>query len=174
MLEMIKKLAYNSDLFTLKIKQTKKLTSINMQLFTPFVSTSEVPYTLDFLKSNYPTVLKTQCFNEKNLPFAIEVTATEIGHLFEHILIDELCSLKIKSGAKSAIFNGNTSWNWKTHPYGSFQIWIDIGRKDLPLLIEGLKKAILLTNQLIQPKVDAINLRATNSSSPQTIFESLN
>lgn len=171
MLEMIKKLSYNSDLFSLKIKQTKKITEIDMQLFTPFVNTSELPYTLDFLESEYPTVLKTECFNENNLPFIVEVNATEIGHLFEHILIDELCSLKIKAGAKSAIFNGNTSWNWKINPYGSFQIWIDIGKDDLNLLIEGLKKTIYITKKLIQPNINTLNLRATTLDHPQTLLE---
>lgn len=150
---MVKNLSYHSDLFSFKIGQTRKITMINIQFFTPFVNTSEIPSTLNFLKSEYPSVLLTTCFNDKNLPFIVEVNATEIGHLFEHILIDELCFLKIKHGAESAIYNGNTSWNWKINPYGSFQIRIDIGKKDLPILVEGLKKTIYLTNKLIRTEV---------------------
>lgn len=140
-----------------------------MQINFALVNTSDIPQTLTFLKENYPSVLRTQCFNDQNLPFAIEVEKTEIGHLFEHILIDNLCALKIKSGANSAVFNGTTSWNWKETPYGSFEIWIDIGRKDQSLLIEGLKQTIELTKKLMTPAFqtlvdssrDSNNLRVT-------------
>ncbi len=162
MLEVVKTLNFSSTLFNLKLRQTKRATVIDMQLNIPLVNTSDIPDTFSFLQSNYPSVLDTQCFNDNNLPFSVEVTATEIGHLFEHILIDELCSLKIKTGAKSAVYSGNTSWNWKLNPYGSFQIWIDIGKNDLPMLLEALKTTIDLTQQLIQPGIDIQNLRATS------------
>lgn len=169
---MVKSISYSSLFFNLKIRQTKRATVIDMQLNTQVVNTSEIPHTINFLENNYPSVLSTQCFNDNNLPFAVEVSATEIGHLFEHILIDELCALKIRSGAKSAVISGNTSWNWKINPYGSFQIWVDIGKNDLPILIEGLKTAIYLTQQLIQP-YETKTLRATTISHPQNTFEYL-
>ncbi len=154
MFDMVKDISYNSNLFNLKIRQTRKVTAIDMQLHTPMVNTCDIPGTLEFLQQNYPGVLKTQCFNDKNLPFITEVVATEIGHLFEHILIDQLCALKIKQGAGSAVFNGNTSWNWQKNPYGLFEIWIDIGKKELILLIEALKRTIELTKKLLQPVLD--------------------
>lgn len=164
MLKMIKGLSYNSPLFTLKIRQTRKVTAIDMQLGVSFVNTCDIPETLEFLEQNYPSVLKTQCFNEQNLPFAIEVNATEIGHLFEHILIDKLCSLKIKNGAKQASFNGTTSWNWQENPRGFFQIWIDIGRDDLELLIEGLRYTIDLTTRLMKPPFARLLLENIDST----------
>lgn len=167
---MVKSFYFTNSFFTLKLRQTKRATVIDMQLIIPFVNTSDIPHTFNFLQTNYPSVLNTQCFNEKNLPFSIEVTATEIGHLFEHILIDELCSLKIKSGAKNAVYSGNTSWNWKLNPYGSFQIWIDIGKSDLSRLIRALKTTINLTEELIRPGLDSQILRAT-SSHPQNFNE---
>lgn len=146
-----------------------------MQVNVSFVNTCDIPATYEFLRENYPSVLRTQCFNENNLPFSTEVINTEIGHLFEHILIDKLCSLKIKQGAKSAVINGTTSWNWKKNLYGSFEIWIDVGRNDLELLIEGLKTTIELTKKLMQPQFEALmleditykNLRATGNDHPQ-------
>lgn len=141
-----------------------------MQLNVSFVNTSDIPQTLEFLTNNCPSVLRTQCFNDKNLPFSLEVKETEIGHLFEHILIDKLCTLKIKNGAKSAILNGNTSWNWQKNPYGSFQILIDLGQNDLELLIEGLKTSINITRKLMTPLFEATilehnqSLRATTES----------
>lgn len=166
---MVNKFAYNSLLFNLKIRQTSKITVIDMQLNIASVNTCDFPGTLTFIENHCPSVLRTQCFNDKNLPFALEVTQTEIGHLFEHLLIDELCVLKIKRGAKCASFRGTTSWNWQKNRYGSFQIWIDIGSNDLNLLIAGLKKAVRVTGNLIEshsleiltPLLNQKNLRAT-------------
>lgn len=172
---MLKKFSYNSPLFNLKIRQSSKLTMIHMQLGVSFVNTSDIPETVEFLNRNYPSVLRTECFNEKNLPFAIEVRSTEIGHLFEHILIDHLCLLKIKNGAKKAAINGTTSWNWQENPRGSFQILIDVGRKDIELLIKALRVTIDLTKKLMQPRFETLMvenideskvLRATISKSP--------
>ncbi len=158
---MIKKLSYKSSLFDLKIRQASKAAVIDMTVHGPTINTYDIPHTLNFLQEYYPRVLNTQCFNEKNLPFAVEVRQTEIGHLFEHILIDNLCALKIKNGAKSAVFNGITSWNWQKNPYGTFQIWIDTGNKDLELLIKGLKITIDLTKKLMAKESANKILRAT-------------
>jgi len=168
MLEMTRSLSFRSPIFNLKIRQTSKVTVIDMQLSIASVNTCDLPNTFDFLSEYYPSVLRTKCFNEQNLPFAIEVKATEIGHLFEHILIDNLCSLKIKSGAKKASFSGTTSWNWKENPRGFFQIWIDIGKSDLELLIAGLKETIYLTHKLIEPQTNT--LRATIQSPAENIL----
>ncbi|MDZ4786829.1 MAG: hypothetical protein SGJ02_12220 [bacterium] len=169
----MKNLSYHSHLFDLKIRQSSKTTSIDMQINFALVNTSDVPDTLEFLKQNIPSVLKTQCFNDQNLPFNVEVQQTEIGHLFEHILIDNLCALRIKSGATSAVFNGTTSWNWKKNQYGSFQILIDIGKKDLEMLVEGLRKTINLTKTLISPRFNYLltaespTIRGQLTSHPQ-------
>lgn len=165
---MLKKLSYSSSLFDLKIKQANKAAIITMQIHGSIINTCEIPHTLTFLQKHSPGVLNTQCFNEKNLPFSTEVMQTEIGHLFEHILIDNLCALKIKAGASSAIYNGLTSWNWRKNPYGTFQIWIDIDKKDFRLLIEGLKITINLTKKLMVKSIN--NLRTAPSDHPQNVI----
>lgn len=168
---MIKKLSYKSSLFSLKIRQASKAAVIDMTVHGQTINTYDIPHTINFLEEYYPRVLNTQCFNEKNLPFATEVKQTEIGHLFEHILIDNLCALKIKSGAKSAVFNGVTSWNWKENPYGTFQIWVDSGRNDFELLVKGLKVTIDLTKKLMTEASENKILRATSSlDHPQKVI----
>ncbi len=167
---MVKKYRFHSPLFDLKIRQALRATIIDMQLHGSIINTYDLPETLNFLKNNYPRVLNTQCFNEDNRPFEIEVIQTEIGHLFEHILIDKLCALKIKSGATSAVFNGLTSWNWKKNPLGSFQIWVDIGKKDFEIFIQGLQTTISLTKKLMKPEIPTNNLRAIPLDHPQKII----
>lgn len=121
-----------------------------MQLALPFVTTRDLPATKTFLQEFAPTVLNTECFNELNLPFDQEVNNTEIGHLFEHILIDEFCLSQIRSGEKSSVVNGRTFWNWQKDPFGKFEIWIDIGKDKLAVFLEALKKTIRLIENLIQ------------------------
>lgn len=155
---------YSSSFFSLNFKQSRKATALTMQIFGNIVNTKDIPGTKKFLLKNHPSVLQTKCFNDKNLPFFEEVNQTEIGHLFEHILLDQLCILKIKSGAPVAVFNGNTSWNWRKYPVGSFQILIDIGKKELRLLLEALSKTIQLTENLIQPKVQMLLSQKTTGN----------
>lgn len=150
---MLQETHYESSFFSLKIELGNRSTALVMQLLIPWVNTKDLPHTKDFFNKNFPSVLRTQCFNDKNLPFSLEIEETEIGHLFEHILIDQLCILKIQSGAESAVFNGQTFWNWQKNPYGCFQILIDIGKSDLNLFKEALTKAIELTERLIEPGV---------------------
>ncbi len=87
------------------------------------LSTIDIPSTSQFLLQNYPTVLQTQCFNPQNLPFSQEIHNTEIGHLFEHILIQLLIDIHVqKSPNISLDINGVTSWNWTQEPRGIFHI----------------------------------------------------
>src|ERR1700737_3152384 len=107
------------NLFTLAIIQRTNFTKIIMQ--SPnYINTGEIPFIVDQLKEYLPNVLMTQCYNEDNLPFALEVRNTEIGHLFEHILLEYLCQLKIAKGFAKAEFAGRTRWNWIKDPRGKF------------------------------------------------------
>jgi hypothetical protein len=145
-----KKLFYLSDQFSLHVGTWKKRTNIDMNLFIPNVNTRDFPHTLNFLKDNFPSVLKTQCFNYKNLSFDKEVQATEIGHLFEHILLDQLCIQKIKIGFNKVSYSGRTSWNWEIDKKGIFHISINANKDDILLLGSALKETISLVEKLIK------------------------
>ena len=141
------------NLFSLTIMQRNTSTRIIMQLHRNEVNTSNLPFIVDLLKMNLPNVLATKCFNDDNLPFREEVRNTEIGHLFEHILLEYLCQLKIAKGFSRASYAGRTRWNWIKDPRGKFHIHLNCGMKDsdiLPIAIDktvGLMKFILLQEQ---------------------------
>lgn len=113
------------DFFSLAVNYYRGKTFITMGLFTKIVSTSELPTTLAILQEFLPSILKSACFNEAKLPFYKEVRKTEIGHLFEHILLEYLCKIKTKKGFKNVEFSGVTNWNWEKHPRGTFHIQIN-------------------------------------------------
>src|SRR4051812_19075040 len=114
----------SSQNYQLAIKNSSSGTFIKMSLFTDYYHTNSLPQTSPILQEELPPVLKTQCFNELNLPFSSEVKNTEIGHLFEHILLEYLCQEKIADGYKKASFRGVTRWNWKNEAKGTFHIMI--------------------------------------------------
>ncbi|MBI3984666.1 MAG: hypothetical protein HY344_01835 [Candidatus Levybacteria bacterium] len=121
-----------------------------MQVLINFVNTKNLPNTYLFLKKHFPSVLKTECFNEDNLNFEKEVRSTEIGHLFEHIFIDVLCFEKIKFGFNEAVFNGRTFWNWKRDAFGKFHIYVDIKNEDGIFLGGAFTKTIGLLEQILE------------------------
>jgi len=116
------------------------------------VNTSDFPHTYRTLKTFLPSVLTTECFNDENLPFSQEVKSTEIGHLFEHILLEYMCQLKIAKGHKSAVFAGKTRWNWERDPRGTFHIRVNCTLKDVDIFPTALNKTIALMKIILNSK----------------------
>lgn len=143
-------ISYEDHVFSLDISRGRTKTTICMSLYTPVVNTRHIPTVYAVLKKLLPTVLSSKCFNEDNLPFAMEVRQTEIGHLFEHILLEYLCEAKLALGCDTAIYSGSTSWNWHKNPKGTFHITITSGAKDSQFFEEALIKTIQLTKFLLQ------------------------
>ena len=98
------------DLFLLQIKHDKTYTRIDMRALSSTVNTIDLPQTFMILKKELPSILKSKCFNDKNLTFSREVRQTEIGHLFEHILIEHMCLIKIPY-VDEVSYAGRTFWN---------------------------------------------------------------
>jgi hypothetical protein len=132
------------NLFSLAIIQKRTRTKITMDLLYNQLNTKEIPTITDLLEENLPSVLLTTCYNDLDLPFHTEVRNTEIGHLFEHILLEYLCQYKIKKGAKRATYVGKTSWNWTRDPMGRFHIHLTCGKKDADILPPALEQTVSL------------------------------
>lgn len=145
----VKRVYHANDLFSLAIHYGEINTKIIMELFACAVNTQHLPDTYSLLKKHIPTILYSKCFNEKNYPFSEEVKKTEIGHLFEHILLEYLCQLKLASGLKNPVHNGLTKWNWEEDAEGVFHISIDSGYKDYRIFKEALENSIWLTFNIL-------------------------
>jgi len=140
---------YSSSHFSLAMRQVKKNTKFIMNLKSDIISTHDLPDTQSILKQILPSIFKSTCYNEYKYTFKKEVTKTEIGHLFEHILIEYLCLYKISEGCEEAEYSGLTKWNWKLHPKGSFHITVSAGRDDVVILSSALEKSIMLINRIL-------------------------
>lgn len=141
---------YSREYFTLFLKQKSDHLEIFMQINAPIFNTQNIPHILELLQEHFPSVLKTECFNDFNLPFEKEVKNTELGHLFEHILLDALCIEKIKAGSEIAEFNGRTFWDWTKNKAGSFVIKVAMDIDEYIFLPQALKKSINLLELLLQ------------------------
>lgn len=132
------------DAFSLNIQHKSRSARIKMMMLKDPINTSEIPHTYYILKKLLPNVLTTECFNDQNLPFSQEVKNTEIGHLFEHILLEYMCQLKITRGCRSAVFEGRTRWNWERDPRGLFHISVNCSIRDHVILKDALNMSIAL------------------------------
>jgi hypothetical protein len=139
---------YTTSSYSLDIDLTAEKLAIIMQLHQLPLSTRRLKKTNSLLEKHLPSIFLNQCFNEGNLSFYEEAKNTEIGHLFEHILLENLARLKDNDCTGESL-RGKTSWNWVKEPLGKFHIQlqpIDVGRARL---FECLRESIELTNVIL-------------------------
>ncbi|HXS15033.1 MAG TPA: hypothetical protein VN711_02805 [Candidatus Saccharimonadales bacterium] len=135
--------------FSLQTYYKKKSFIILMHLFTSDMHTGKLSKTRPMLKKLLPTILESTCFNEGNKPFSEEVLRTEIGHLFEHILLEYLCQAKLADGHEEASFSGTTDWNWNTDPQGTFWITISLEEHDYEYVEMAMEKTQALMHAIL-------------------------
>lgn len=139
--------------YTLAISQSRKSILIYMELNTAHFHTNNFPRTYDILKHELPSVLSTKCFNKERLPFDREVINTEIGHLFEHILLQYLCIMKLQDGSKKALYKGLTQWDWDKDRKGTFHITISVNISDWEIFPRALKKSQRLLEKVLDSPI---------------------
>ncbi|HVZ58880.1 MAG TPA: hypothetical protein VG935_03980 [Patescibacteria group bacterium] len=137
------------NLYTLSIDYHRKWTDITMCLLIPQISTADFPMTYELLKLYLPSIFRCTCYNDDHVPFAQEVTQTELGHLFEHILLEYLCMIKLENGLDQAEYEGRTDWNWIRDPRGTFHIVIQAKSEEIIVLQEALNRTMKLMNVIL-------------------------
>lgn len=139
-----------NDFFSLQIKPKNSNTRIAMKLHMQDFTTKSFPRTLEILKKNLPSIFYSKCYNPNNFPFIKEATETEIAHLFEHILLENMSNESLSLYKSRLIFKGTTYWNWHKEEKGTFWIDLNIGSKDINIFINALEKSILLVKEIIE------------------------
>jgi hypothetical protein len=146
-----------TDLFLLDFKQETSETNITMRLLTPLVRTVNLPNTYTTLLEVLPSIFDSKCFNDKKFSFSKEVLNTEIGHLFEHILLEYLTQLKFSYDNKNVSYSGLTSWDWHKEEQGVFHIRVDIGNFDSYIFAVALEKSTKLLNKILKDHLETVN-----------------
>ncbi len=148
-----------SPYFSLSFADSPATITFTIMLYGDEVTTTQMPFIRQMLKKDLPTIFRSKCFNEENIPFYKEVISTELGHLFEHILLEYLCLAKINTGFSEATFSGMTRWNWNRDPYGTFHIEIGIDEQDKVFLTQALSKTMTLFQKiLLYPRTQIVTL----------------
>ena len=105
--------------------------------------------TVPILAARLPGVFDSQCLSEDSRLFSDEVENTEVGHLFEHILLEFLAEIKFYREEKAVVFSGITKWNWREFRRGSFLITINVPKSDGPILDLALRKSVKLLDEIL-------------------------
>ncbi len=135
--------------FSLAMVPSEKTIDLTMSMSVKVLHTSYLPHTSGILQKLLPSIFSSVCFNDNNNSFIEEVKNTEIGHLFEHILLEYLCIEKLNKGYSDASFKGVTNWNWKEEPLGTFHIIVDIAWEERNFIEPALEKSIKLINFIL-------------------------
>ena len=87
----------------------------------PF-TTHERPRIPRILFKLFPHMATQRCYNDAGFSFRREALATEIPHLFEHMIIE--IQDQVRRGVGQP-FAGETQWNWTVDPRGRFYVMVD-------------------------------------------------
>lgn len=84
--------------------------------------TSEAPRVPRILFKLFPHMASQRCYNDGGHSLRREAQATEIPHLFEHLILE--IQDQVRRGIGSP-FAGETQWNWTVDPRGRFYVTVD-------------------------------------------------
>ena len=114
-------------------------------------STEHAPHIPRLLFKLFPHLAKHRCDNENGYTFRKESRATEIPHLFEHLIIELQGQVQ-----KSRILKGETQWNWRIDPRGRFHVYVDYENE--MLVLGAIRLAERIINALDSRHVDDVNI----------------
>lgn len=101
-------------------------------------STATLPQVPLVLFEALPNLRRHTCYNDQGLSFEQECRSTEIPHLLEHVIIElQACA----TGA--ANLAGETQWNWRIDPRGTFHVHVEYENEQLVLGCIRLAERIL-------------------------------
>jgi hypothetical protein len=83
--------------------------------------TAEAPNMPRILFRLFPYLASQRCFNDRGVSFRKEAEATEVPHLFEHLVME---IQKQAHRTFDATIAGETEWNWTIDPRGRFHVTI--------------------------------------------------
>ena len=157
----------HSPYFDFVVSQRLDHAEITIQFFTNYLTTTHIPGTISLLEVMLPRIFTHKCYNDQNQSFKKEVSNTELGHLFEHILLEFLCASKYKKGQPITPLKGLTEWNWKQDPKGIFHIYLNSVGSDEELLHKSIAHTANLMNTIFLNNVVSTSLSNTTFQSKE-------
>lgn len=155
---------YHSHNFHVNFEQKADRVVLAQEVFNPALYTEDLPCTLAVLEKRIPTIFTNHCRNGKGYTFKREAKNTEVGHLFEHLILENLKLLALKK-RKTADYRGVTSWDWSNNRRGSFDIVVYSGKKDKKLFSIAFAKSVRIMEEIfgIKQRAGGFPLRSLHS-----------
>jgi hypothetical protein len=130
--------------------------------FRHHLYSSQLPGLSDSLLGILPSLKAHLCHNRSGLPFVEEVADTELGHVFEHVVLAVLAQRGICT-------RGQTTWNWHRDPLGTYNVTISTGKR--AAVKEGVLVAqAIFTNALLGPVLHMELPERPNEDAQATLF----
>ncbi len=107
---------------------------------TEAFTTAGRPHIPRILFKLLPQMASQRCYNEDGHSFRREAQATEIPHLFEHLIIE--IQDQVRRGIGSP-FTGETHWNWTVDPRGRFYVTVDYDNEIVALAAIRLAESVI-------------------------------
>ncbi len=121
--------------------------------FRHHLYSSQVPNLAKTLFQMLPSLREHLCYNRNGLPFAEELTDTEMGHVFEHVMLAVLQQRGLHA-------RGQTTWNWQRDSVGTFHVTINTGKRLL------VKESLLIAQALLTNAIHGPVLRVSLPEAP--------
>ena len=132
------------------VKPTKKFWVLQFTIMPSLSSTSQFPQLVEDLRVLLPEIMVAQCDNPNNIPFCEEMKETQTAHLFEHVILEYLCKLRLRSGFGEASYEGRTFWDTTKAPGENSMIAISRQGESQSVFEEAVTLSIILLKQLIK------------------------
>ena len=113
--------------------------------FPHYLYSSQLPELAPALLTMLPSLREHRCTNRAGRPFVEELPDTELGHVFEHVVLEIL-------RRRGLAARGQTTWNWTRDPIGTYQVTISSGKRLLVKESVLIAQAII-TNALLGPPI---------------------
>lgn len=114
-------------------------------------STEHAPHIPRLLFKLFPHLARHRCDNDSGHTFKKESRATEIPHLFEHLIIELQGQV-----LKTRILKGETQWNWRIDPRGRFHVYVDYEKE--MLVLGAIRVAERIINALDSRRIEDIDI----------------
>lgn len=134
------------SLVSINYQKNKVVIDLNLKSIPEY--TKDLPDTLSVLEKELPTIFENQCFNGQGKSFYEEAKNTETAHLFEHIILENMCLTKIEH-ANSAVYNGRTFWDKSANNH-CYQIRLNVPLVDWPIFATAFTKSLNLVEKITE------------------------
>jgi hypothetical protein len=114
-------------------------------------TTDTVPHLPRSLFRLFPHLSQHKCHNDGGYSFRRESMATEIPHLLEHLIIELQTQAQ-----RHEILKGETQWNWRVDPRGTFHVHVEYENEQLVLAAIRLAERII--NSLDSGEIDSVDI----------------